>query len=353
MVNPGTVKVCAGVLLFALIIPATASLIGLLSDALPIGEPPHFQLMKEFSVVLILPVILGEGIDLMTPILRWSIVIAIFTLLLAALSLVSPLLFSVVKGIAIESDNAIIRSRAELGLGIGSFYYKTVSVLVFPIAYHLRNLLNGPRKLMNGFMVLMFIAAVLCSDSRAAAIAVFLVIVFFVIQKVKATVGVGPELLALLLMIVLPAGYFAAFFHPNELSNAAKLGHVHCYAVLFNDHPTYLLWGQGADTEFYTEGFEVKTTLTELTYIDMIRWFGIPVAALILGAVLYPVIVLARRKDDFSYLAVPYVAYLWEAASNPLLICSFGALVVSAMWGRSLLPNSKRPDTVPGTLCIE
>ena len=353
MVNPGSLKVVAGVLLFALILPAAASLIALLGDTLPVGEPLQFQLIKEFSVLLIIPVVVSERIDLTALILRWSIVIAIFTLLLAGLSLVEPSLFAIVRGIAVETDNAFIRSRAELGLGIGSFYYKTVSVLVFPIAYHLRKMLNGSGKLASAMFTLMFVAAILCSDSRAAVIGVFIVVAFFVTQKLKIAFGWPPALFALLVMVVLPAGYFAAFFHPEELSNATKIGHIHSYARLFNDHPTYLLWGQGADTEFYTQGFEAKTTLTELTYLDLIRWFGIPVAALILGAVVYPIFALAQRANASSYLVVPYIAYLWEAASNPLLICSFGALVVSAMWGRTLLFEAEESSVAQRSLCVE
>lgn len=352
--SPGSLKVCAFVLLFALIIPATASVISLLGDTLPVGEPLKFQLIKEFSVALIIPVIVSEGIDLIMPILRWSAIVAALTLLLAVLSLAAPPIFAVARGIAVHSGNAIIRDRAELGLGIGSFYYKTASVLVFPIAYHLHNLLNGPRRFKSAVLALLFTAAVLCTDSRAIAIAIFLIVLFFVTQKLKVTFGWTPALLVLLIMVALPAGYFAAFFHPDELSNAAKLGHVRSYAVLFNDHPTYLLWGQGADTEFYTQGFEDKTALTELTYLDMIRWFGIPVAALIMGAVIYPVFAIAKQGNPLTtYIAVAYVAYLWEAISNPLLVCSFGALVVSAMWQTALRPASEQFDVLQQDFCME
>lgn len=352
--SPGPLKVCAWVLLFALIIPATASLVSLMGDTLPVGEPLKFQLIKEFSGILIIPIIVSEGIDLMTPLLRWSILIAALTLVLAALSLVAPAIFLVARGFAVESGNAIIRNRAALGFGIGSFYYKTVSVVMFPIAYYLRNLLNRSHKVLSAVLALMFIAAVLCTDSRATLIGAFIVVAFFITQKLKAAVGWTPALFALVVMAVLPAGYFATFFHSTELSNAAKLGHLHSYAALFNDHPTYLLWGQGADTEFYTQGFEAKTTLTELTYLDLIRWFGIPMAALILGAVVYPIVVIAQRRDpSTSYLIVPYFAYLWEAASNPLLVCSFGALVVSAMWGVALCRKSVECNQVQGTLCLE
>lgn len=352
--SPRSPTMCACILLFALILPAIASLISLFGDTLPVGEPLRLQLIKEFSVLLIIPVIVSEDIDLVVPILRWSVIIAALTLLLAGLSVVAPALFAVARGIAVASGSAIFQERSELGLGIGGFYYKTASLLVFPIAYHLHNLLNGPGKLKSAFLTLMFTAAVLCTDSRAIAIGVFLILVYFVTKKLKTSLGWTPALLALVLMVALPAGYFATFFQRDELSNAAKLGHFRSYAALFNDHPTYLLWGQGADTEFYTEGFQDKTTLTELTYLDLIRWFGVPVSLLIMGAVIYPIFTIAKRGNaSTSYLVVAYVAYLWEAVSNPLLVCSFGALVVSAMWQATMRNSVERSDAVRRCLCGE
>ena len=249
----------------------------------------------------------------------------------------------VARDMAVASDNAFIRDRGVLGLGIGSFYYKTVSVLVFPIAYHIRQFITASGKVMSLFRLLFFAAAVLCSDSRATTIGIFLLLTFFVTQHLWSKFGAAPALLFLCILTALPAAYFVAFFQPGEISNAAKLGHIRSYGDLFNDHPTYLIWGQGADAEFYTEGFHAKTTLTELTYFDLIRWFGIPISALILLAVCYPVLGLWRQPDAVSYLAVPYVAYLWEAATNPLLVCSFGALIVCAMWGAALFRNSEDP----------
>jgi hypothetical protein len=147
-------------------------------------------------------------------------------------------------------------------------------------------------------------------------------------------------------MIALPAGYFASFFHPEESSNAAKLGHIHSYIENFSEHPIYLFWGQGADTEFYSQGFEAKTVVTELTYLEVIRWFGIPVAAIIFMALLYPVLELSRLSDALSYLAIPYVAYLWEAGTNPLLVSATGTLMVSAIWGVVLMRRAKEPIPV-------
>jgi hypothetical protein len=192
--------------------------------------------------------------------------------------------------------------------------------------------------------MVIFLAALFFAGSRGVALSAFGVVAALVCLKLKTKFGPGVVLFTLLIIPVITGGYFATFFDPENLSNAAKLGHIHSYAVEFDDHPSYLLWGQGTDTEFYSEGFQRKLNETELTYLDMIRWFGIPVTALMLIALLYPAFRLARQANGMSYLVVPYVAYLLGAATNPLLICSFGALIVSAVWGAVLCAPPNNPS---------
>lgn len=346
MAKPGSPSIWALVLLFALIVPGMATLVGLLGSSLPPGEPT-FQMIKEFAVLLLIPVLSSERIDLSTRIVGWSFAIAIITFLLVALSLVAPLAFSVARDFAVENDNALISSRSLLGLGFGGVYYKTVGVLIFPIAFYLKNFFDRPKKALSAFLTCMFIFALVCSDNRAATVGLLFLIEAVVFRKIKAKFGLVVAFCALIVMIALPAGYLAGFFRPSESSNEVKLGHIRSYASEFEQHPTYLLWGQGADTQFYSQGFETKTTLTELTYLDMIRWFGIPVAFLLLIPVFYPVFELMRRADSVSYLAIPYFAYLCEAATDPLLICSTGLMIVGAMWGLILMNPVKHATTLP------
>ena len=346
MVGPGNYKTWTAVLLFALVLPGIASIIGLLGDTLPTGEP-RFAVLKGFSVLLLIPVLSSEKIDLTKHIIRWSFVVAVFTIALVVLSLKAPLIFAAAEVFFVEKDSVMINSRDVVGFGIGSFYYKTVAVVVLPIAYYFWNLLHRPRKVVSLVLTLIFLGAALCSGSRATALGAFVIVVAFVFQKLKARLGLRSALAALFIMVVLPAGYFASYFHPGESSNSIKLGHLHSYVVEFDENPTYLLWGQGADTEFYSEGFQTKTTITELTYLELIRGFGIPVTALILIALFYPVLGLERYATAMPYLAVPYAAYLWEAASNPLLIGSTGLLIVSAIWGVVLMEGAKQAKCAP------
>ena len=73
----------------------------------------------------------------------------------------------------------------------------------------------------------------------------------------------------------------------GEASNAIKFGHLPSYWQLFNDHPEYLLIGQGPATSFYTEGFHEMTLQTEWTYLELLRNYGL-LSLPILGVFAYP-----------------------------------------------------------------
>jgi hypothetical protein len=345
-VRLGAFGVLPVILFYTFILPGVASIIGLLGQSLPGGEP-SFAIFKGFTVILLIPVVASENIDLPCHVIRWSLAVAVLTISIAMLQFVSPIAFSAVYLFTREKGNAAIGPRDLLGLGIGSFYYMTVAVLVFPIAYHLRNIAFRPRKISSYFFATVFLGAVLCSGSRAAVLGAFLIAAVIGFEKLKKSLGLGVGLSILLITVSLASIYFIGFFHSDEPSNAAKLGHVQSYIEEFEAHPTYLLWGQGADTEFYTEGFGKKVVQTELSYIELVRQFGIPATFVILAALLYPIFALMRQSSSISYLLVPYVVYLWEASTNPLLIGSTGLMVVSAIWGVLLAKNAGHAISLP------
>ena len=200
-VNPGGFMIWAAILLFAIILPGISAIISLLGDTLPTGEP-NFQIIKGFTVLLLIPVLVSESIDPAKHIIRWSFAVAIITITLAVISIVAPVIYLAVYTFTLKTENAYILHRDLLGVGIGSFYYKTISLVVFPIAYYFWNLLNRPRKIISSVLTLIFLVAVLCSGSRATALGTFMVVVAFIFQKLKARLGLRSALAALFIMIV-------------------------------------------------------------------------------------------------------------------------------------------------------
>ncbi len=100
-------------------------------------------------------------------------------------------------------------------------------------------------------------------------------------------------------------------------------------------HPGFLIWGQGLGSEFYSKGFGYFTPQSELTYIDIIRMFGLPLGMFFIIITFYPVWYLSKSlKYDWAafYPLVIFCAYLFIAGTNPLLISSTGMLAMLAIF---------------------
>jgi O-antigen ligase len=342
----GAPELWTGVLFFALVIPTYATFVGLAGTSLPVAGPT-FATVKSFMIIVLLPIVVTERASLVRIVARYSVVVALLTLAMVVISIVAPIVFDMIYAFTLEKQNALVRPTDLFGIGMGSFYYKTVAVLVFPIVYHLEQLASGAKKIRQVLMLLIYSAAIFFSGSRASILAVALVFGYFLAIVLKRRLGVwsAPVLMFIAVLgLSLAAIVFGGFFDAKETSNAAKLGHVHSYMEEFEAHPRFLLFGQGADTEFYTEGFQRKTNLTEVTYLELVRVFGLPVTVVLLAGFFYPLIPLSKAAvKGGNCVGIAYGVYLFEAASNPLLIGSTGLLVVVSVWA-FVLSNHFQPE---------
>jgi hypothetical protein len=85
---------------------------------------------------------------------------------------------------------------------------------------------------------------------------------------------------------------------------------------------------------------------SELSYLELVRELGAPLALVVIGAFVAPVYLIAKRGlwPAKKHLVVAYLAYLAIAASNPLLISSTGMIVAVSMYSAALVaPGSATP----------
>lgn len=326
---------------FALLVPLLWTVVGLARYGVHNPEV-NFGTAKSFLFLLLVPVIISENIDLSSLITRTSILVALLTLLMVGVSFISPAGFEVLYAFSLSKQNAIVaESRDLIGVGVGMFYYKTSALLVFPFAHYCGRLASpGRGKARFLLFCLIYGAALLFSGARANFIGEMLIAGCFVTRFLVRRLGWAPAVV----IAIAASGIFALTMapklaNPEETSNSIKLGHIQSYEEEFNAHPSILLWGEGADVAFYSKGYEDWTTVTELTYLELIRVFGIPMTMVFLCCLLW----LAARifqSGRFS-LGMAYTAYLLISASNPLLISSTGFLAVCAVWKEAEVPSDR------------
>lgn len=164
------------------------------------------------------------------------------------------------------------------------------------------------------------------SGTRAnmiGAISLFLYTLYIHLEKRKKKymlflmLVVGIILLPKIIEILLNS-----FFSADEKSMNIKTGHLKSYIDLFLENPSIFLFGSGTGALFYSVGSNALRSITELTYFESIRVFGI-ILCIPLGCfLLLPLVKLT------GLLRMSYLMYLFIMGTNPLLYSSTGMTAI-------------------------
>lgn len=335
-----TYTIWTATLVTAVVIPLAWTLLGMLNFGLHSGDA-QFATLKSFLFLLVLPVLICEDIDLASLVKRMGIVLVGLTIFMVAVSLFSPAIFLALYEFCLARQCAIITTSRDLvGVGVGQFYYKTSALMIFPFAYYCSLLVRrGNKSFVTLILVLFYSAALLFSGTRANVLAALFVAGVFALVYIRESFGITASVtVALLGTVLLTTTLIPKFAKPDEQSNSIKLAHLRSYEEEFDAHPGILLWGQGTDTGFYSEGFQGWTTVTELSFLELIRVFGIPITLLFGVGLVWIAYALYARRSYSVFIA--YIAYIAIAASNPLLISSTGFIIICAMWKEAVFPST-------------
>lgn len=236
-----------------------------------------------------------------------------------------------------HDNTAMMTHRYILGTKIFGIYYKSFICLILPL-YWLYYILYNNHTWKRWAVLLptvIMTCAFLTSGTRATMLLPFFMIAL-VSYKRFATMRTGKYFLYPVL-----AGFFICFLlmvfvlasEKTEASNIIKYAHLISYKDLFDQHPIFLIIGQGPGTSFFSQGFHKLTDVTEWTYIEIIRQYGLA-SILIFFTILYPTYALWKYRKSGYVMGIigAYIACLAIAGTNPLLISSTGMQIVSVAY---------------------
>lgn len=312
------------------------------------GVEPYagFALLKSYLFVSLAIVLFINQTDVLPVLSAALAVLALFTIaIFVALSLYPDMFLSIHEwgertGIFLVS----YRSYGD-GLVFTQIAFATAPMLTIAISYYFDCAMSGAemrQRLAYWVLTALGIIAMLLVGLRNT-MAVALLLPFFLWPLYTRRPGRNALIsLAVLIALILPfVGKLRVFLNPAERSNNTKLTFLGDYATIFND-PVNLVFGQGlgAFYKWSTSGLpDFETTgsnfyfISELTYLEMIRSFGLIGAAIMLALVLYPVgrAFLTRSTTTQRAQATGFLAYLGMSATNPLLFSSSGMLIWTAL----------------------
>jgi len=215
-------------------------------------------------------------------------------------------------------------------------YFKSTLFFVPAFVYYLYN-----RKF--GYCAVFF-AALTLAISKAGILICGIAVVWFVITSgsLRAQFGVtaliGGLVAAVLSLVDVEVtmayvNYFVDTLTGQAETTQIRLGHIRSFIDLMGSNPTYVVWGQGVGTGFYSIGMGRFTYDIELDHLDVIRQLGLPWFIAFSTCVAYVTIRLIRRSNSkekgLGYaMAALYVA----AGTNPLLITPLFMMLLAASY---------------------
>tara|TARA_B100000780_G_C21113809_1_gene450356 strand:+ start:285 stop:1283 length:999 start_codon:yes stop_codon:yes gene_type:complete len=145
-------------------------------------------------------------------------------------------------------------------------------------------------------------------------------------------------ILMLISCLYFSIGLLSELFSSSDTSNSIKSGHINSYFQ--NVDLVGFLFGQGLGSSYYTEGYERIASVTEITILDSVRYFGIFSFALLWGLILNPLIIIGKLRRNIGARFWIFLGYIVLSTTNPVLFNSFGMFILVWFW--SLFFNDKK-----------
>lgn len=273
----------------------------------------------------------------------FSILVALAEIVVYVLLLLFPFLEPVLREIlfALSADVVStfdISHRVFLGVKVISVYFRTSPICIISLSISLFLLFKKKSLKFLLFSIILFMGLIF-SGTRANMLAAFIMVaascMFYSLYEKK-----NKFLFVFLFVVIAFSSIFVILMllqDSSEVSLTVKSGHFHSLMSLFAEHPMrFFFIGTGPASYFYSVGSYKMEAVVELTYLELIRYYGFIFTLVILSCVLLPIyyIVVNKNYDKFLKISliVGYFLYLMIAGTNPLLVSSTGFIVVCTMF---------------------
>ncbi len=217
-------------------------------------------------------------------------------------------------------------------LVLSQIYFATSPLLVISIAYYyFYSVVSKNRKWFYRSLVLCHVSAMFLAGTRNNIIVSILlpILLHLYFSKFKLIKAIF-LLLVVGLMVLFFKDEIYTFLDPNEFSNAIKISLLSDYFYIFNNLSD-LLFGQGLGAYHYWSVKAEDYFITELTYFEVIRNFGLFFGIIMVALLVYPIIYgfFVNKSYPEKHILIGYAFYLLMCFTNPNLFSSMGMLIVS------------------------
>ena len=320
------------------------------------GEPfEGFSMLKGYVLITLAPLLVLSRVNLLKQLSAVLTMLAIGVIGVFIGLLVEPGLYAPLS-IFGEATGIVMLDNRDYGAEVVllQVYFVTSPMLAISIAYYFDQAMSAPsRKAKVGYFTLMLInilGMLLAGTRNNILISILLPLALWFLHTRHRALGILLSVGAVAGLLMFFFNEISAFFDPTEISNSTKLAMLKDYSIIFSD-PITLLFGQGLGAYHFWEDRGSYFYVTELTYLEMIRNFGIFGAAVMAALLVFPFIHAFMLNPRFreKEVVIGYAAYLVMCISNPNLFSSMGILILSVILAKIYLsPSMNKTPRIRG-----
>lgn len=299
-----------------------------------------------WAIMLVLPVV-AMGVDLRRPIFLCIGAMMLSIIGLQVCSALDPALYEKVSGFLVDNYVALIGFRNFGELDLVMIFFVTTPLLVIPVPFLTRAIIGPGVAVGRRIGAAVFLSLILLASFFSASRAVFFILLAECLVCFLITIGHRPKLMAgalvmaaIFSLLALLAVQRTSLFSAEEQSNTVKIAHFDSFLTFIDENPIVLLTGDGLGSQYYSNAPNINQEVyqTELTYLDVIRYYGLIGCLYFLLLLIVPFSSTAPDRLNLT----GFLAYLIVAGSNPLLFNSTGMLAVTFFWSRQFQLPGKR-----------
>ena len=267
-----------------------------------------------------------------------SLILSILTIFLYIIFVFYPDLNKIYYTFLMElgdTPQIFIEERTFIGITFQTIFYTPIMINVVTLPICLSHYLSN-RKKRDLILSIILTLGLFCAGNRACLLSLVLIYALIFAQKMWQHKNL--RIVLYILFLICGISFIILLSHvvlEKEESNIVKAGHLQSYSLLFEKNPFIFITGSGAGSLFYSKGFQKMTALTEITYIEIIRMYGILGALYIMMFFLYPAYKLIKKKQyyrEYYPQAIGLIMYIISSSMNPYLFTSTGMIIIMSLY---------------------
>ena len=275
-----------------------------------------------------------------------GVILAVLTLVLFFLSELGGIFLAAIYDYGNSSGNYMMAyNRDFLGFSVNGLFYKTGSLIIFSFIYNLY-LYKGPFKLV--LSVILFLSLMVAGSRTPMLVQTMILLVYLYDKNVIGKFLTRISTIFLLVMLGLVTYMLAT--QEKEGSNETKYENFESYIDDLSEKG-HAIWGAGLGSEFYAKGRGEKLAYSELSQMDLIRMYGVPLGGGLIFLFFAPCFWLWKYYSRSLFLkrySLGYALFIILSGTNPLLLGSVGLTGLSlfmAIVNKSFLMKQQKKQS--------